>query len=630
MEELQSANEELETAKEELQSSNEELVTLNEQLVNRNTELTRLGDDLSNVLNNTNIPILMLGGDRRIRRFNPSAEKLLHLLAGDIGRPLADIRVPFQIPDLDLLISSVIDRGSDVQRDVAADTGRWYSLRFFPFRTSERKVDGVLIAFVDIHELKQSQEALQSEMNLTSAILNASANDLLVVVADREARIVRFNRACQEFTGYTAEEVKGKRIWDFLVLPDEVSAAKASFDEVRRGTPNRREYYWLAKDGGRRLIAWSNSIARGELDVEYIVATGIDVTERQEAKEQARALMESAPQAVLGHREKGRITLANSAAETMFGYSRQELTRLTIDELLPRNRRREHARHRAGWSSNPEVRPMGLGLDTNGRRKDGSEFPVKVGLSHIETKEGMLAVSIVSDLTDREKAETALIKYRRELTARLLSIQEAETRLLARELHDDLTQKLAALGMETSALAKSATRSPASLAGRIRDLGQKISGLSDDIHRMSRRLHPAILDDLGLEAALREECLSSSRRLGIPVQFQADGVPRSLPGDVALCLFRVAQESLSNIAKHAKAKDVRMILARHDSELVLLVEDAGRGFNIDEVRGKGGLGLVSMEERVRLVHGDFSISSHPGKGTEIEVHVPLKEAAAAP
>jgi len=199
--------------------------------------------------------------------------------------------------------------------------------------------------------------------------------------------------------------------------------------------------------------------------------------------------------------------------------------------------------------------------------------------------------------------------------------------LLARDLHDDLSQKLAVLGMEASTLSKSTGASPALLAVQIRDLGHKISVLSDDVHRMSRQLHPAILDDLGLEAALREECLSFSQRLGIPVHFQAEDMPRSLNGDVALCLFRVGQESLRNIAKHADAKEVRMLLARHKSDLVLLVEDLGNGFNVEEARGQGGLGLISMEERVRLVNGDFSIRSQPGKGTEIEVHVPLKETA---
>ncbi len=633
MEELQSANEELETAKEELQSSNEELVTLNEQLQNRNAELTQLGDDLNNVLSGVNIPILMLDSDRRIRRFTPTAEKLLHLLPGDIGRPLGDIRMGLTIPGLEDLISGVMDKGQDQEREVQGESGRWYSIRLCPYRTKDRVINGVLMAFVDISDLKQIQEVASKEEHLVTAILDAAAVDLLVLVMDREGRILRFNRACQELTGYAPEEVAGKRVWDFLLAPGEAAAARDAFEGIRAGAPNRRQDYWITKDRRRRLISWSSSSVTRNNIVEYIVATGIDLTESQEAKEEARekeatvqALLESAAQAILAHDRQGRIVLVNASAETMFGYTRPELLGMTIEGLLPGALRAQHVKKRAAWSAAPRNRPMGSGLELAGLRKGGDDFPVEVTLSHIESKDGPLGVSIVSDITERKKARAALLKSQeelRDLAGRLLLIQETETKLIARDLHDDLSQKLAALGMQASTLAKAPPEPPEVLNERIRDLGQKISSLSDDVHRMSRRLHPAILDDLGLEAALREECLSFSQRSGIRVQFQANEVPRTLPSDVALCLFRVAQEALRNIEKHSNAGEVHMVLARHGPEVALVIEDRGDGFQVEEARGQGGLGLISMKERVRLVNGEFSIRSEPGKGTEIEVHVPL-------
>jgi PAS domain S-box-containing protein len=380
------------------------------------------------------------------------------------------------------------------------------------------------------------------------------------------------------------------------------------------------------------MITWFSSIAKGESALEYVVATGVDVTERQQAREEVRekeatvqALLESAAQAILAHDSTGRIVLVNASAERMFGYSRQELMKLSINSLVPSGRRERRTRKQTGRIS-PQSRPTGLGLELTGKRKDSSEFPVEVTLSFIETKDGRLGVSIVSDITERKKSQTAVLTYQqelRDLAAKLLAMQEAETQLLARDLHDDLSQKLAALGMEASILAKSA-ESQHALKERIRDLGQKISGLSDEVHRLSRQLHPAILGDLGLEAALREECLSYSQRLRVPVLFQADDVPRALSADVALCFFRVAQEALRNIAKHANAKEVHMVLARHKSDLALVIEDMGDGFKMEEARGRGGLGMISMEERVRLVNGELSIRSQPGKGTELEVHVPLE------
>ena len=211
------------------------------------------------------------------------------------------------------------------------------------------------------------------------------------------------------------------------------------------------------------------------------------------------------------------------------------------------------------------------------------------------------------------------------LPALLVQAQETERRLFASELHDDLSQKLIALSMQVSALSKPSGESPDVTGQRIHDLGQKIGKLADDVHRMSHQLHPAILDDLGLEVALRDECTSFSQRRNIPVQFEAKDVPRSLPGDIALCLFRVAQESLRNIAKHAKAKDVRVRLARRKTGLALFIEDSGDGFDVEQATGKGGLGLISMQERVRLVHGAFKIRSRAGVGTKIEVYVPISE-----
>ena len=174
MEELQSTNEELKTAKEQLQSSNEKLITLNEQLQRSNVELSQLSDGLSNVISGVEIPIVILDRDRRVRSFTPPAENIFGLLPGDIGRPIGNLRIGVNILDLKDLISSVTDKASDIGREVQSEDGRWYWLRIRPFRTVEKKIEGVLLAFVDIHELKQNQEALQKERNFISAILDAA------------------------------------------------------------------------------------------------------------------------------------------------------------------------------------------------------------------------------------------------------------------------------------------------------------------------------------------------------------------------------------------------------------------------------------------------------------------------
>jgi two-component system CheB/CheR fusion protein len=161
-EELQSTNEELETAKEELQSTNEELTTVNEELQNRNVELTQANDDITNLLVSANLPIIMLGNDLRIRRFTPHAEKMFNLLATDVGRSIIDINLNPRTTDIGTLITDVIDSVTPQEIEVKDNNGHWYSIWIRPYRTADNKIDGAVIAFVDIDRIKQAEEKLRT------------------------------------------------------------------------------------------------------------------------------------------------------------------------------------------------------------------------------------------------------------------------------------------------------------------------------------------------------------------------------------------------------------------------------------------------------------------------------------
>jgi signal transduction histidine kinase len=228
-------------------------------------------------------------------------------------------------------------------------------------------------------------------------------------------------------------------------------------------------------------------------------------------------------------------------------------------------------------------------------------------------------------LAEREE----LLSGRRELralTGRLIAAQEASSQQQARELHDVFGLKVALLGMEIAALGKDSPKSGGWCDERWRPIAARVDDLGRDIHGMARRLHPVVLADLGLAAALKAECRAFGEQHGIPVAFRPRNIQRELPEDLSLCLYRVAQESLRNIGRHAAARTVRVALTGGAS-VGMVIEDAGAGFAPDEVRGKGGLGLVSMEERVRLAGGTFSIQSRPGKGTRVEVRVPVRQTA---
>jgi signal transduction histidine kinase len=215
----------------------------------------------------------------------------------------------------------------------------------------------------------------------------------------------------------------------------------------------------------------------------------------------------------------------------------------------------------------------------------------------------------------------------------LISAREEESKRLARELHDAFSQRLAVLGMEASALEQDPAL-PDSLRQSLRAMGEKIGRLAKDVHQLSRELHPSILDDLGLTAALRAECGAFSRQYGIPVRFEPSAIPDGLSPAVSLGLYRIAQESLRNVGKHARATAVRVTLAategaeKPEDLIRLVIEDNGSGFDLERIKGRRGLGLVSMEERVRLAEGHLAIRSQPGSGTTVEVSIPVRRSAA--
>ena len=218
---------------------------------------------------------------------------------------------------------------------------------------------------------------------------------------------------------------------------------------------------------------------------------------------------------------------------------------------------------------------------------------------------------------------TDITRQKIDLTGKLISAQEEERRRLARELHDDLTQRLAMLAIDAGTVEKQLHSVSPPACEQLHKMREQITQLSRDVHDISRRLHPAILEDLGLVEAIRSQCNAFEDHEEIPVDFTAENVPDEICGDVAFCYYRITQESLRNIAKHAQAERVRVSLLGNGGDLKLAIEDKGIGFDPQQQKEPLGLGLASMAERVRLVQGTLNVHSEPGQGTRIQVRAPL-------
>jgi signal transduction histidine kinase len=219
----------------------------------------------------------------------------------------------------------------------------------------------------------------------------------------------------------------------------------------------------------------------------------------------------------------------------------------------------------------------------------------------------------IEDVTQRKRSDLA----------RLATAQEEERRRIARELHDDLIQRLAGLGMDLGAYAADTTLSSPRLKKGLRRLQGRVVEAAEVGRRVAYELHPFQLEDLGLTAALRAHCESLGTGEGLAVDFTSRNLPDGLKPEITACLYRVAQESLRNIAKHAKVKRATVSLEGTANSVRLTVEDRGTGFRVQATHAGHGLGLVGMRDRVQLANGKFSIASEPGKGTRVSVEVPL-------
>lgn len=619
----------------EFHSQYEELLAINERLQTRNAELARLFDDLSGALTAADVPVVILAPDLRIRQFTLAAEGFLRLHAEDVGRLVGELNLGIEDLAFDEIASHVIENGAEIRREVKLASGRWFLLRMRRFHSRRGEAGGVFIGLLDIDELRAQRDALQQDADFMSAILNA-AIDLLVLVASPAGEVIHINRACEELFGYSLEEVRGRKVWEVFAIAEPEESVKARFHEILSGGLAHWRSCWVAKDGRRRLISWSGSVSWKDGGANSVIGTGVDVTDRQDAMERARkcqatadALLEGAAQAILACDSEGRIVMANPAAGRMFRRSHEELASQSIEALIPERLRAAHQSYMERWFADPNNHLIARGRELVGLRHDGSEFPIEVNLSYIAAGDSPLCLAFISDIAERKRNQRLLLEYQNQLqrlTGALLSAQENANREVARELHDVFSQELAVIGMEISHLREKAEG--AGVAKKLADLGSRIGRLSKDLHRASRELHPSILEELGLEAALQQECATFRQTHRIPAQFMAANIPREIPREVALCLYRVAQESLRNVQKHSASPDVRVELEGKAGGIELRIEDEGDGFDLDAALKKGGLGLISMEERLRLVDGRLNVQTEPGEGTIVTAFAPLGKAAA--
>ncbi|MFZ0522892.1 MAG: PAS domain S-box protein [Candidatus Acidiferrales bacterium] len=488
------------------------------------------------------------------------------------------------------------------------------------------EIDGqqcLLSLISDITELKQAQE-----LELRHAAIVESSDDA-IISKDLDGNIVSWNAAARRLFGYSESEIVGKPIE--TLIPHELLQEEGIFRQRLR-TGERVEHFEtvrIAKDGRTIPVSLTVSSIRDAAGAMVGFSTiARDITERKridqdllESEQRFRLVADSAP-----------VLIWMSGVDklcTFFNKGWLDFTGRTPEQEMGE-----------GWASglHPEDLERCLGIYSSAfddrvnfemeyrlRRYDGKyRWIVDYGVPRFEsdgTFRGYIGSCV--DITDRKLTADSL----EELSGRLITAQEEERSRIARELHDDFSQRLALLGIVLSQLWKKRPESAEEERIVVRDLWNRTQEMASDVHRLSHQLHSSKLQHLGLGPALAGLCEEVSERYGIQVEFTEHGASSEIPKIVALCLFRVAQEALSNVVKHSRAQRAQVDLVNGNQVIGLRVADAGSGFDVALRGADVGIGLAGMRERLRLVGGRLSVESIPTRGTAIFGEIPLSVSA---
>jgi PAS domain S-box-containing protein len=501
-------------------------------------------------------------------------------------------------------------------------------------------------------ELMRSNERLRAEIaERSTAELSLHESDARlqgmldhspssIFMKDLQGRYVDVNKQFERTFHLTCDDVIGKT--DYDIFPSEYATAYHANDlqVLKAGRSLQFEEVALHDDGLHTNIVWKFPLRR--LDGTPYALCGIvtDITERKRAEtalhkreHEFHLLADNVPAYFSYVDTELRYRFVNKRYEEFFDRPLSELTGQLVKDVVGEANFRTiepHLREAFAGREASFFYPMVL---PNG---DGRWMNVHYMPDRDETGRIRGVLALVTDVTAQKRSELALqqnqlaLEEKRHelqvLAEKLLTAQESERQRIARDLHDDFSQRLTALMLDVASLAKHPPRVPELIGKALEPVCKELEQLTSDLHELAYRLHPPLLRHAGLQAAIEDHIHKAMERTGLRISLEAKNVPGSIPLESSLCLFRVFQESLQNIVKHAKATEVLVKLSGSSNGVGLSVIDNGKGFDVnDKSSHQKGLGLTSMQERLRLLNGFLNIHSRPADGTKVCAWIPFRE-----
>ncbi|MHC9063362.1 sensor histidine kinase [Nitrospira sp. CMX1] len=539
-------------------------------------------------------------------------------------------------------------------------TYAWVIARALPVRDDQGTIRRWVGSVTNVDDIVLAREALRErEERLRYHVSNAG---LAVIEWDVQWQVTRWEGEAERMFGWTAQEMLGKRLPDLkLVYGDDIARVQQVMAQLRDGVTrtlvsHNRNY---TKSGGVIHCIWHNSVLLGgEGRLSSVLSLVQDntaqveaeaalhelnqtleqrVTERTRAlrkgEERFRTFLGNAPNVTFMKSSDGRYLYVNRRFEEAFQLEQNEIVGKTDMELFSREQAEQFHNHdRAVFDAGKAVEFEETALYADGRHTNiVLKFPVRDGAGHVYAIGG-----IVTDITDRKKIELALQQNQRvlqeqrqelqRLTEQLFTAQDGERQRIARDLHDDFSQRLAALVLDVAALQRHPPLLPEVLGKTLEPVRAELTQLSNDLHTLAYQLHPSLLKHAGLQAAIEDHIDKAIERTGLSITLKTNDLPASIPLDWSTSLFRVFQESLQNVVKHAKATEVLVRLSGSSRGIGLSVVDNGKGFDARDKSGRQkGIGLISMQERLRLMNGFLNIHSRPADGTKVCAWIPFQE-----